>query len=72
MKVCLYYFYFLEGVKLWRNLSFFVAVPAIGLAMVNAYVGEKEHIEHMKEHRPEFVPYEHLRIIKKVGSIIDN
>ncbi|GFX24273.1 cytochrome c oxidase subunit 6A1, mitochondrial [Trichonephila clavipes] len=51
------------GVKTWRNLTFFVAMPAIGLCMVNAYLGEKEHMEHF--HREEFIPYEHLRIRKK-------
>ncbi|GFS82760.1 cytochrome c oxidase subunit 6A1, mitochondrial [Nephila pilipes] len=53
-----------EGaVKTWRNLTFFVACPAIVLCMVNAYLGEKEHMEHF--HRDEFVPYDHLRIRKK-------
>ncbi|GIY53618.1 cytochrome c oxidase subunit 6A1, mitochondrial [Caerostris extrusa] len=53
-----------EGaVKTWRNLTLFVAFPAIGLCMVNAYLGEKEHMEHF--HREEFIPYEHLRIRKK-------
>nr|ALJ10910.1 cytochrome c oxidase [Dolomedes sulfureus] len=54
-----------SGAKLWRNLTFFVAFPAIGLCMANAYIGEKEHIEHWNAHRPEFVPYEYLAIRRK-------
>lgn len=48
--------------KLWRNLTFFVAFPAIGLGMVNAYLG---HMEHAEEPRPEYIPYEHLNIRRK-------
>lgn len=53
--------------NLWRNLTFFVAFPAIGLCMVNAYLGEKEHLEHF--HRPEFIPYEHKQIRHKVNFL---
>ncbi|XP_042898369.1 cytochrome c oxidase subunit 6A1, mitochondrial isoform X2 [Parasteatoda tepidariorum] len=52
-----------KGVKLWKKLFLFVSLPAVGLCMVNAYLGEKEHLEHF--HRPEFIAYEHLRIRKK-------
>ncbi|CAH2265064.1 cytochrome c oxidase subunit 6A1, mitochondrial-like [Pararge aegeria] len=48
------------GWKLWKNLSFFVAVPAIGLGMVNAYLAHQEPHE-----RPEFVAYDYLRIRTK-------
>lgn len=51
------------GSKLWRNLSFFVAFPAIGLCMLNCYLKEQEEKTHK---RMEFVPYEHLRIRTKV------
>lgn len=49
------------GFKIWRNLTIFVALPAIGLCMVNCY------LDHTKGHheRPEFVPYEYLRIRNK-------
>ncbi|XP_055681790.1 cytochrome c oxidase subunit 6A, mitochondrial [Lutzomyia longipalpis] len=50
------------GWKLWKRLSFFVAIPAVGLCMLNAYLG------HQKDHgkpRPEFVKYEHLRMRSK-------
>ncbi|KDR23661.1 cytochrome c oxidase subunit 6A, mitochondrial [Zootermopsis nevadensis] len=50
------------GYKLWKNLSFFVALPAVGLCMVHAYLKHQE--EHHHE-RPEFIPYEHLRIRNK-------
>ncbi|XP_055524451.1 cytochrome c oxidase subunit 6A, mitochondrial [Wyeomyia smithii] len=50
------------GYKVWKKLSFFVALPAVGLCMLNAY------LKHQEEHghpRPEFVPYEHMRIRTK-------
>ncbi|EAT48020.1 AAEL000929-PA [Aedes aegypti] len=49
------------GYKKWKNLSLFVAFPAVGLAMVNAFV---QHSSEERE-RPEFVPYEHMRIRTK-------
>jgi len=52
-----------DGVKLWRNLSFFVALPAVGICTLNAYLKEKEHMAH--RHRPEFIPYDHMRIRTK-------
>ena len=51
---------------LWKKISFFVAVPMMGLCVYNAYTKEKEHAKHIEEHgRPEFVPYAHLRIRSK-------
>lgn len=50
------------GYKVWKKLSFFVAMPAVGLCMLNAY------LKHQEEHghpQPEFVKYEHLRIRNK-------
>ncbi|XP_019550676.2 cytochrome c oxidase subunit 6A2, mitochondrial [Aedes albopictus] len=50
------------GYKTWKKLSFFVALPAVGLCMLNAY------LKHQEEHghpRAEFVPYEHMRIRNK-------
>ncbi|XP_049780680.1 cytochrome c oxidase subunit 6A, mitochondrial [Schistocerca cancellata] len=49
------------GVKLWKNLSFFVALPAVGLCMLNAWLKHQEE----PHHRPEFIPYEHLRLRTK-------
>lgn len=51
------------GFKLWKRLSFFVAFPAVGLGMLNAYLA---HQEHAHEAQPEFVPYEFLRVRTKV------
>uniref|UniRef100_A0A2I9LNW5 Cytochrome C oxidase, subunit VIa/COX13 n=1 Tax=Centruroides hentzi TaxID=88313 RepID=A0A2I9LNW5_9SCOR len=48
------------AMKKWRMLTFLVALPSVGICMVNAYLGEKEHMAHWQ--RPEFKPYEHLRI----------
>ncbi|CAG9102804.1 hypothetical protein JYU34_005717 [Plutella xylostella] len=50
------------GHKLWKKLSFFVAFPAVGLGMVNAYLAHQEHAHH---ERPPFVPYEYLRVRTK-------
>ncbi|XP_012235929.1 cytochrome c oxidase subunit 6A1, mitochondrial [Linepithema humile] len=47
---------------LWKRLSFFVGLPAIGLAMVNCYLNHQAH-EH--DERPEFVKYDHLRLRTK-------
>ncbi|KAK9888031.1 hypothetical protein WA026_000313 [Henosepilachna vigintioctopunctata] len=48
------------GYKIWKNISIFIAVPAIALCMVNCW------LEHKKGHeRPPFVAYEHMRIRTK-------
>lgn len=57
---------YLGGIKLWKNLSIFVAFPAVGLCMVNAYL---KHVEEHHHERAEFVAYEHLRIRNKVSHI---
>jgi cytochrome c oxidase subunit 6a len=46
------------GIRLWKILSFTVAVPGVLLCWLNAKSKEAEH--HGKE-RPEFVHYDHLR-----------
>ncbi|GAB6033444.1 hypothetical protein CHUAL_013329 [Chamberlinius hualienensis] len=51
------------GMKMWRNLTFLVAVPGVLVCMLNAYLKELEHLKH--PHRAAFVPYEHLRIRNK-------
>lgn len=49
--------------ELWRRIFYFVCCPAIVLSMINTFLAEKEHWEHYK--RPEFKPYEYLRIRTK-------
>jgi len=48
---------------LWQKLFIFVCIPAIGLSGLNTYLTEKEHLEHYE--RPEFKPYEYMRIRTK-------
>ena len=55
----------MSEIKMWKYLSFFVLVP-IGACFINAHKLEKEVEEQFEHNRPEFVPYEHLRIRKKV------
>uniref|UniRef100_T1DJ48 Putative cytochrome c oxidase subunit via/cox13 n=1 Tax=Psorophora albipes TaxID=869069 RepID=T1DJ48_9DIPT len=50
------------GYKVWKKLSFFVAIPAVGLCMLNAYLKHQEEHGHPP---PEFRAYEHLRIRNK-------
>lgn len=48
---------------LWEKLFYFLALPAVGLSMLNTYLAEKQHMAHY--HRPEFKPYEYMRIRRK-------
>ncbi|XP_064619733.1 cytochrome c oxidase subunit 6A2, mitochondrial-like [Lineus longissimus] len=45
--------------KMWKIMSFVIALPGVAVCYLNMYVKEKEHLAHHE--RPEFVPYEHLR-----------
>ncbi|XP_066946985.1 cytochrome c oxidase subunit 6A2, mitochondrial-like [Macrobrachium rosenbergii] len=47
------------SMKQWKMVSLLVALPSVGLCMVNAFVG------HEHEERDEFVAYEHLRLRNK-------
>jgi len=51
------------GIRLWKLLSFFVAIPGVGACFVNAQLKEKEHWAHYEQ--PEFKPYSHLRMRTK-------
>lgn len=50
-------------------MTFIVAFPAIGLGMVNAYLAHQEHAAH--DERPDFVPYEYMRVRTKVYLFIE-
>ncbi|KAM6364512.1 cytochrome c oxidase subunit 6A2, mitochondrial [Pluvialis apricaria] len=47
--------------RTWRALSFLVALPAVGVCMLNVWLEQK------RQHHaaPAFVPYHHLRIRTK-------
>lgn len=45
---------------MWKNLSIYGVPVALSLAFLNVYLNAKEH------ERPEFIPYDHLRIMTKV------
>ena len=47
----------------WRKLFYFLCVPAIIGSMLNTLLTEVEHKKHYK--RPEFRPFEYMRIRKK-------
>ncbi|XP_032675951.1 cytochrome c oxidase subunit 6A1, mitochondrial-like [Odontomachus brunneus] len=51
-----------QSMIMWKRLSFFVGFPCIGLAMLNSYLN---HQAHHHDPRPEFIPYDHLRIRNK-------
>lgn len=56
-----------QGIELWKKVTFYVALPGTLLASIYCINGHLEHEKH--SHRPEFVPYEHLRIRTKVSSV---
>lgn len=47
-----------EG-ALWKKLFVFIACPAIAFCTYNGFFSEEANSGH---HRPEFVPYSHLRL----------
>uniref|UniRef100_A0A6I8P489 Cytochrome c oxidase subunit n=1 Tax=Ornithorhynchus anatinus TaxID=9258 RepID=A0A6I8P489_ORNAN len=51
-----------SGARMWKLLTYFVALPGVGISMLNAYLKEQQHSGH---ERPEFIPYTHLRIRSK-------
>ncbi|KAI9563507.1 hypothetical protein GHT06_010970 [Daphnia sinensis] len=51
-----------DGWKLWRKLTFLVALPGVALCMLNVYLGLDDAEAHSA---PPFVPYEYMRIRNK-------
>ena len=52
-----------EASGLWKNLTFFLAFPAIGVVAYTSFSAPHPQ-------PPAFVPYEHLRIRRKVCTAI--
>lgn len=56
----------LKTMVTWRNISLFVAIPAVLITAYSSYVKEMAHMKHHEEHgNPEFLPFTHLRIRNK-------
>ncbi|TKC43385.1 hypothetical protein EI555_002376, partial [Monodon monoceros] len=47
--------------RLWKSLTYLVALPGVGVSMLNVFLKSR----HGEEERPEFVAYPHLRIRSK-------
>ena len=69
VPIIIFFFNPLATMKTWKNISIFVAVPAILICAYNAVTKEMEHHTHP---RPGFVAYPHLRIRSKVRFVLLN
>ncbi|XP_033973905.1 cytochrome c oxidase subunit 6A, mitochondrial [Trematomus bernacchii] len=52
-----------DATKLWKRLTYLVALPAVAVCMLNMYLKMQHHAAHYVQ--PEFIPYSHLRIRTK-------
>ncbi|XP_029916903.1 cytochrome c oxidase subunit 6A1, mitochondrial [Myripristis murdjan] len=50
-----------QAAKTWKILSFVVALPGVGVCMLNTFLKEQSH----GHEQAEFTPYSHLRIRTK-------
>ncbi|RVE68603.1 hypothetical protein OJAV_G00093160 [Oryzias javanicus] len=50
-----------HSAKTWKILTFIIALPGVGVCMLNTFLKETNH----PHEQPEFVPYSHLRIRSK-------
>lgn len=53
---------------MWKNLTLFVALPAVALGMVNAYLLTQEEEKTVK--RPPFIKYDYMYIRNKVKNYL--
>ncbi|XP_053327716.1 cytochrome c oxidase subunit 6A, mitochondrial-like [Spea bombifrons] len=49
------------GARTWKILAFVVAIPAVAVCMLNAWLQKQNH----PQEAPEFIAYDHLRIRTK-------
>ncbi|MGH0146168.1 UNVERIFIED_CONTAM: hypothetical protein FKN15_011571 [Acipenser sinensis] len=54
-----------QAARTWKILSFVVALPAVGVCMLNTYL----KMQHHSHDRPEFIAYPHLQIRSKVPKL---
>ncbi|XP_046904420.1 cytochrome c oxidase subunit 6A, mitochondrial [Hypomesus transpacificus] len=50
-----------QAAKTWKILTFVVALPGVGVCLLNWYL----KMQHHTHENPEFTPYSHLRIRSK-------